>query len=618
MDHITQDNLDAPDYDPTEFAPLQLLERGDVDVWVRRRGAILLEKSKETAKDCEAGKLVSAITVGASVVMSANPLAWVPMVIGAAGYVYTVFQEFQDTGSIRLIPMYRGKLGDILKVMEGGTAEERHPLLDQIEYLSEAEKDEVLLINYRFGEIAGVLSSAPPKVRFDLYRHLCGQFHARRDLMSGDEVQHYINAAVSQERRTAMPPQSSVVGTPYDEFKLPFVGHGPRDVRHTEKSEPVIEQEVAKPLAQPLIDETPQPEQETIAQPPVEQKPIEQKPSKATPSPVPNNKWINNFVSQTALLWGNQGSGKSWMARLIAKLKKDKGYRVVVLDPDSNRAEWEGVESYHDFEEIADFLRWYVDELKGRYKAFNASNMTEDAWRAKLWADGKAIALICEEVTTYVDLIEDKELLTQFFRLGLTKSRKQEMPLTFVSHNNNQTALGGIKGLANLIEKMLQLELQTDIDPETLQPVASGKGAVKLDGSNQWVPVTLPKLERKITNFGEPHPFVVQQTEPDERSTVSPERSAEPSEVERLNALINKPFSDSEPTEPLNPEPLNLDPFSSEITPKERGSVVTFRRSGRSKEETIFLVWGAKKGGNKSYVAAKEKLARILSESGLD
>jgi hypothetical protein len=95
MDHITQDNLDAPDYDPTEFAPLQLLERGDVDVWVRRRGAILLEKSKETAKDCEAGKLVSAITVGASVVMSANPLAWVPMVIGAAGMSIPCFRNFR-------------------------------------------------------------------------------------------------------------------------------------------------------------------------------------------------------------------------------------------------------------------------------------------------------------------------------------------------------------------------------------------------------------------------------------------------------------------------------------------------------------------------------------------
>jgi hypothetical protein len=107
-------------------------------------------------------------------------------------------------------------------------------------------------------------------------------------------------------------------------------------------------------------------------------------------------------------------------------------------------------------------------------------------------------------------LSPDKELLTHFFRLSLTKSRKQEMPLTFVSHNNNQTALGGIKGLANLIDKMLQLELQTDIDPETLQPVASGKGSVKLDGSNQWVPVTLPKLTEKIKNFGEAQPTVIQ------------------------------------------------------------------------------------------------------------
>ena len=493
----------APDFDPTEFAPLSLLEQGDVDVWVRRRGAILLDKSKETAKDCEASKLASALTVGASVIMSSNPLAWLPLTIGAMGYVYTVFQEFQDTGSIRLIPMYRGKLGDILRVMEGGQSAQRHPLEDQIEYLSEAEKDEVLLINYRFGEIATILNSAPPKVRFDLYRHLCGQFHARRDLLTGDEVKHYINAAVSQARRTAI------------------VSNAPP----------------ALPPAEPK-EISPACEGEVIARSESEQMKSDRIAAAPGQTTIPSStKWIDNFIRQTALIWGNQGSGKSWMARYIAKRKKDEGYRVVVLDPDSNRAEWKGVESYHDFEEIAEFLRWYVDELMARYKAFNASSMTEDAWRAKLWADGKAIALICEEVTTYVDLIEDKELLTQFFRLGLTKSRKQEMPLTFVSHNNNQTALGGIRGLANLIDKMLQLELQTDIDPETLEPVASGKGAVKLDGSNQWVPVTLPKLERKITNFGEPQPTVVKpsvtapqviaETEQREEAIASPETTTE-------------------------------------------------------------------------------------------
>src|SRR5919199_2346529 len=499
----------APDYNSTDFAPLALLEQGDVDVWVRRRGAILIAQSKDTAKDCEAGKLASAITIGASIVMSSNPLAWIPLTIGAVGYVHTIFQEFQDTGSIRLIPMHRGKLVDILKFMEGKNAAQRHPLEDQIEYLSEAQKDEVLLINYRFGEIAGILNSAPPKVRFDLYRHVCGQFHARRDLLTGDEVKHYINAAVSEERRTTPPQQEKPALQ--EQPSHPVIGQNTRLNAISAKSEDVSESVASK------------------------ERPCDRSTTPNTQHPLANTNWINNFVSQTALIWGNQGSGKSWMARYVAKLKKEKGYRVVVLDPDSNRTEWKGVESYHDFEEIAEFLGWYVDELKARYKAFNASSMTEDAWRAKLWADGKAIAVIREEVTTYTDLLEDKELLTQFFRLGLTKSRKQEMPLTFVSHNNTQKALGGIQGLANLIDKMLQLELQTDIDPDTLQPTASGKGAVKLDGSSQWLPVTLPKLEQKITNFGEVQPTVVQQPV----TVVEPATEGTSDDIrDRLEALI--------------------------------------------------------------------------------
>lgn len=218
---LTNNRALPPDYSPTEFASLELLEQGDVDMWVRRRGVILIEKSKNTAKDCEAGKLASAITVGASLVMSSNPLAWLPLTIAAAGYVYTVFQEFQDTGGIRLIPMYRGKLGDILRIMEGEEATERHPLEDQIEYLSAAEKDEVLLINYRFGQIASILNAAPPKVRFDLYQHICSQHYARQCLLTVEEAQHYIATAVSDVRR-AMPPQQATSSLlPRPEYKLP-------------------------------------------------------------------------------------------------------------------------------------------------------------------------------------------------------------------------------------------------------------------------------------------------------------------------------------------------------------------------------------------------------------
>ncbi|MBD2130702.1 hypothetical protein NDI39_10015 [Microcoleus sp. ZQ-A2] len=229
----------APDYDPTEFPPLILLEQGDVDVWVRRRGAFLLRKSQETAKDCEAGKLASTATIAASVVMSSNPLVWIPLTIGIAGYVHTIFQEFQDTGSIRLIPMYRGKLADLLWGLEGNKVESRHPLEDQIEYLSEAEKDEVLLINYRFADIATVLNSAPPKVRFDLYRHLCGQFHARRDIITGDEVKHYISSAVSEARRAIPAPPESVIASGTSEpISLPAPADTPESAIASGTGEP--------------------------------------------------------------------------------------------------------------------------------------------------------------------------------------------------------------------------------------------------------------------------------------------------------------------------------------------------------------------------------------------
>jgi hypothetical protein len=343
----------APDYDPQEFAPLQLLERGDVDIWIRRRGAILLEKSKETAKECEAGKLASAITIGASLVMSANPLAWIPMVIGATGYVYIIFQEFQDTGGVRLIPMYRGKLGDILRIMEGSEAAQRHPLEDQIEYLSEAEKDEVLLLNYRFGEVAGVIGTAPPKVRFDLYRHLCSQFHARRDLLSGDEIRHYITAAVSPERRTAMP----------------------------EQPQPAIEQGDAKAIPsgtaslnapQPQFVEPQHPRQKTsITVVLFDFSRLRTEPDK--------------FAHLRVI--GGTGIGKTtfvdWLLDILG------GSRFVIT-PKKKSWHWVGLKVYglwFDYEVIRSKLQWIHAEMYRRYplmeqgQTFEISNFVVDEWR---------------------------------------------------------------------------------------------------------------------------------------------------------------------------------------------------------------------------------------------
>jgi hypothetical protein len=211
--------------------------------------------------------------------------------------------------------------------------------------------------------------------------------------------------------------------------------------------------------------------------------------------------WVQNLIKQTCLIWGNQGGGKSWLARHVTLMKKQAGYRVIVLDPDSNKAEWKGVNSYHSWSDIEAQIRAYVSEIEDRLNTFNNSTFSEDEWRAKLWAEGQATALICEEVTTYGDFIKDEELLSKFGKLALTKSRKQEMPVTIVAHNNTTTCLFGIKGLYNLVSKMLQVECLAQVDPVTLQPKSTGQAKVKLDSSNDWLEVKLPKLDAKITDF---------------------------------------------------------------------------------------------------------------------
>ena len=460
----------------------ELLAQGQITEALQLRLEAIETSARHYRQDLEAAKVSSAALSVVGLLLSTNPLVAVIAGCGLAGYGWTVLRDYQNTKRLCLLPLVRKGTGELLTGIGLAGANQRaeadDPLLGVIGYVEPEISHEYELVMVAEAQLTGYLSNLPGESRLNAYRHILRHTRLRNSLKLPplQDVALAIASPVPSTKPTL--PAALTDLAPAIEVKAEvFPGTG----ENTQQQESAVSDRSLTNNPQPITQ------------------------------PAKNNtNWINHFISQTALIWGNQGSGKSWMTRYIVKKKKDKGYRVVVLDPDSNRAEWEGVESYHDFEEIAEFLSWYVEELKGRYKAFNASNMTEDTWRAKLWTEGKAIALICEEVTTYVDLIEDKELLTQFFRLGLTKSRKQEMPLTFVSHNNNQTALGGIKGLANLIEKMLQLELQTDINPETLQPVASGKGAVKLDGSNQWVQVVLPKLERKITNFGEPHPTVVQ------------------------------------------------------------------------------------------------------------
>jgi hypothetical protein len=290
----------------------------------------------------------------------------------------------------------------------------------------------------------------------------------------------------------------------------------------------------------------------------------------------PEYQWLSHFSHTSGLIWGNQGSGKSWLARAIAYMKQQMGYRVVVLDPDSNKYEWKNIESYHKPEDIKKFLKWYVKEIKDRYREFNDAPMGEKEWREKLWKEGKAISVICEEATTYKNILPKNEseapeqsvddLLTDFYELGFSKSRKQEMPLTVVAHNNTQMIFG-IKGLGQLIAKLLQIELEVMQDPITKNPVSKGVGVLKLDSSNDLIPVKTPAITEKITDFAVNSDTMVERTIAIE---VNPDL-----DIEGQRTTLARIYKQS----PNDVPPW--DEWSSELTTEEIDRLIDERRSRR-------------------------------------
>lgn len=214
-------------------------------------------------------------------------------------------------------------------------------------------------------------------------------------------------------------------------------------------------------------------------------------------------RYLREFISSTALVLGSQGSGKSWFVRLLALMKKVKGYRVIVFDPNSNHSEWHGVEFYGGYDEIAAMMRWYVGEIQARYQSFRQADISEAGWRQHLWQEGLAVAIICEEYTTYSDFIEDADLLKKFVKSANTLSRKQEAPVTFVAHNLSKDCLGGVPGIFDIFQRMQRITLDTTTDPETDQPVAAGTGRVKAVDSDTVRVVLTPELLEKITVFSD-------------------------------------------------------------------------------------------------------------------
>ncbi|XGV99626.1 MAG: hypothetical protein ACAF41_11890 [Leptolyngbya sp. BL-A-14] len=254
-------------------------------------------------------------------------------------------------------------------------------------------------------------------------------------------------------------------------------------------------QEVSAPQPQA----TPQPQASTAApgQPAMPVTPT----SDSTSDPTA---YLQNFLEYPGLLFGGMGAGKSWTARYLVMQKARAGHQVVVLDPHAANHEWQGIRHIGagmDYRAIAEFLSWYLDEIERRYQEFNKSGLSEEDWQQSVRQQGRIISVVCEEMTNWADRLPG-DIGSRFFKSAMSDSRKVLMPPLFVAHDRTLSALGDAKGVARLRDAaLLELELIPTIHPTTRKPVSSGQGKLKLPGHGEWLPVELPKCDRKITDF---------------------------------------------------------------------------------------------------------------------
>jgi hypothetical protein len=279
-------------------------------------------------------------------------------------------------------------------------------------------------------------------------------------------------------------------------------------------------------------------------------------------------RWINNTIGYPTLIFGGMGAGKSWTTREIIWAKRQAGWnQIFVLDPHGTEVEWRGVNLITGYREIADFMQWYMAEMRRRYKAYRESGMVEEQWTQHLRDTNQHFCVVAEEFTTWTDnIIEpmpddcedekwkpDPDFIGKWFRCAMTESRKQLMIPLFVAHDRTMEILAKAKGLSKLRDAaLLEVELIATIDPITTEAKASGQGKIKLPGHGQWIDIELPNLDHKRIDFRLDE-SVISDAQSNTKK-VDPKLSTDHQTAERIWQLefnLEKPPADSTPTPSL-------------------------------------------------------------------
>jgi len=324
------------------------------------------------------------------------------------------------------------------------------------------------------------------------------------------------------------------------------------------------------------------------------------------------------------LMYGPQGSGKTFLAEEEIRERKAAGHRVTALDPHAGFYSWRDckvIGAGMDYAAIDAELADFAAEVKRRYERIRKEpNPQFTPW-----------TFVCDEYTNWAARCKASG---DFFQAALSDIRKAKMYVLFVSHARTLAGLGEAKGMAATRDAaLLEIELLGQIDPETADAVPKFEALVKLPGQSQ-----ADRTLVKLTKHPEPKNATVNEVSDAQIGTSDSSSGKDATLPEQDDGNLSNPYrkgvedpKDSEgldTSEALN-QSLNgflaevlaesLPPIFADDFPLKKherrvqlAKLVIAQNLG--KQKTIWLLWGVKDGGrnNQRYVDAREMLEQLM------